>query len=266
MKFSIIGTGFIFPRHVDSITRVGGKIRHIGNTARGEGEWRDIVRKTDADCVVVLGPNDLHYSMTQEAAEAGKIVLCEKPLTIDSRDAESLAKYRNVFTVLQLRHHPIAKKLEAEINPNETYEIEMDISVYRDGAGYYHTWKGVRERSGGVLFIIGIHYFDMLLHLFGASTRTETHSLDQKTGTGVIEGKNYACNWKVSTDAPRDNQRRTFKINGVDYNFSSQDNLSYENLHTCVYEDLLQGKGIAPAQALPSIRLVEELYKNIEKA
>lgn len=260
MTFSIIGTGFIFPAHAEAIRSVGGKIRDVVNTSRGEHAWRDVMKTTDADCVVILTPNDLHFEMATAAADAGKIVLCEKPLAIKSEDAKILAAKPNIFTVLQLRHHPMVKKLKSEINNNETHDIEMDISVYRD-PHYYKIWKGMKERSGGVLFNLGIHYFDLLLYLFGEPKELATLTLDAKTGTGTIKGKNYSCRWRISTNERRDNQRRTFKINGVDHNFSSKDNLSYENLHRHVYEDLLNGTGTLPSEALKSIELVEKLYK-----
>ncbi|MCX6779486.1 MAG: Gfo/Idh/MocA family oxidoreductase [Candidatus Magasanikbacteria bacterium] len=137
----------------------------------------------------------------------------------------------------------------------------MDISVYRDEK-YYQSWKGQKERSGGVLFNLGIHYFDLLLYLFGQPRKIQTDFLDDQTGTGVIEGDNFICRWKVSTGERRDNQKRLFKINGVDYNFSSQDNLSYENLHRNVYQDLVKNVGITPKEASVSIKLVEDLYSS----
>jgi len=260
MTFSIIGTGFILPAHIEAIRHVGGKIIDVVNTAKGENVWRDMIKTTKADCIVILTPNDLHFPMAMAAAEAGKTVLCEKPLTLKSEEAKILAeKSKNIFTVLQLRHHPLVKKLKREIKPGETYEILMDISVYRDPE-YYQSWKGKTERSGGVLINLGIHYFDLLLHLFGEPEKISLSAINEKTGEGTLEGKNYRCSFKISTDAKRDEQRRVFKINGVSYNFSSKDNLSYENLHKFVYEDLLKGQGNSPQDTVPSLSLIENLY------
>jgi UDP-N-acetyl-2-amino-2-deoxyglucuronate dehydrogenase len=263
MNFSIIGTGFISPRHIEAIYYTHGKVIDIINTAHGENEWKKIIKNPKTDCIVVLTPNDLHFKMALAAAKAKKIVLCEKPLTINSKDAEILTKYPNIFTVLQLRYHPLTKelkeKISAESRKNKKYEIEMDISVYRD-KNYYKIWKGQFKRSGGVLFNLGIHYFDLLLYLFGQPEKIKTLTLNEKVGTGVIEGKNYTCRWHISTDEKRQNQRRVFKINGIDYNFSSKDNLSHENLHRFIYQDLEKGKGITPKQAIESIKLVEKLY------
>lgn len=262
MKFSIIGTGFIMPRHLEAIEHVGGQVVDIINDFRGEHHWKEIISRPEPDCFVILTPNDLHFEMTMAALENNKTVLCEKPLFLKSEQAKILADKPNVFTVLQLRYHPIAEQLKQEIKKEEKYEIEIDISVYRDEK-YYRIWKGQPERSGGILFNLGIHYFDMLLHLFGRANKVSTEKLNDKIGSGIIEGDNYVCHWRMSTDEKRNNQRRVFKINGVPYNFSSQDNLSYENLHRRVYEDLLKGKGITSREALASIELVEKLYKNV---
>jgi len=260
MNFSIIGSGFIMPRHAEAINAVGGKIIDIVNTARGEETWREAIKNPATDCVVILTPNDLHFDIAVAASEAGKIVLSEKPLTINSAQAKILAQKQAIYTVLQLRYHPQVIELRKLISPVEKYEIEMDIAVWRD-LEYYNSWKGQPKRSGGLLFNLGIHYFDLLIHLFGDAKKIATFSLSDKSASGVIVGINYLCRWWLSTDEPRETQRRVFKVNGVNYNFSSQDNLSYENLHRTVYQDLLQGKGILPAESLKSIRLVEQLYK-----
>ncbi len=264
MKFSIIGTGFIFPAHVEAIRTLGGKIRDVINTARGENAWKEMIKTTDANCVVILAPNDLHFEMATMALDAGKTVLSEKPLAINSQHIRELAKKPNIFTALQLRYHPIVKMLEKKLDPNSRHIIEMDISVYRDEK-YYAGWKGQIKRSGGVLINLGIHYFDMLIHLFGAPTEAALEYLDEKTGRGRVAGKNYACNFTVSTGEKRNNQRRVFKIDGENYNFSSQDNLSYENLHRHVYYDLIHGNGATPQEALASMELIEKLYKSYDR-
>ena len=246
---------------MEAIEYINGQVVDVINDFRDENLWREVVKKPEPDCIVILTPNDLHFEMAMTAAENDKIVLCEKPLAINSEQVKILAEKPNIFTVLQLRYHPKTQQLKKEIKQENKYEIEMDISVYRDEK-YYQIWKGQKERSGGMLFNLGAHYFDLLLYLFGPANKVLTESLSDKTGTGIIEGDNYVCRWRMSTDEKRDNQRRVFRINGVSYNFSSKDNLSYENLHRYVYEDLLRGKGITPTQVLESTELIEKLYKN----
>ena len=256
--FSIIGQGFIFPRHIQAIASIGGKFVDIISDSRYDKDWVGMIDTTKANYVVVLTPNDLHFEMILRAVEKGKIVLCEKPLTIDTSEVKRFLNSDKVFTVLQLRHHPLAKQLKEQIKPSEDYKIEMDISVFRD-KDYFTGWKGDEQRSGGILYNLGIHYFDLLLWLFGEAEKVQTDFLGEKLASGAIEGKNYRCEWRICSNAPKDRQQRTFKINGIDYNFSSQDNLSFEDLHKFVYQDLIQGKGITTREALKSMELIEKI-------
>lgn len=242
MKFSILGTGFIFPRHLKAIQEAGGEITGLN---------------TNEDCVVILTPNDTHFYYAKEYAEKGKIVLCEKPLVIKSKDAEILAQYDNIFTVMQLRYHPLIEEIKKNIKNNN--DIEIDIDVHRDRT-YFQSWKGQEQRSGGILFNIGIHYFDLLLYLFGPAQRILTTNYDEKVANGKVWGKGYQCKWRVSVMATQESQHRTFKVNGADYNFSSLDNLSYENLHQFVYRDLIKGQGIQAKDIIEVTKLVESFY------
>lgn len=263
MRFLIIGNGFIAPIHKEAIKGIQGEIVGVIDESQGKEKWKEEVAKTKADCVVILTPNDLHFEMAKFASECGKTVLCEKPLALSSEHVKILAEKPNIFTVFQLRHHPLAKELKTEISDGEEYNVEIDVSVHRD-EHYYQSWKGQKERSGGVLFNLGVHSFDLLLYLFKGAEKIKTTFLDPKTGEGIIEGKNYKCRWRISTDETKENQRRVFRINGKDYNFSSKDNLAYENLHKFVYQDLMEGQGVTPKEALKSIELIEKLYASYE--
>jgi UDP-N-acetyl-2-amino-2-deoxyglucuronate dehydrogenase len=260
MRFSIIGTGFIFPAHAEAIRHIGGKIRDVVNTGRGEKKWIEMVKTTDADCIVILTPNDLHLDMVNTAVEVGKIVLCEKPLGFNSEEVKLLIDKPNIFTVMQLQYHPDALALKNKISKDKQYEIEMDIAVHRDEK-YYQSWKGQLKRSGGILFNLGVHYFNLLIYLFGEPTEINGVNYSDKTASGKFASENYSCSWKISTEAPKENQHRIFKVNGVNYNFSSKDNLSYENLHRELYKDLLLKRGVSPQDCLSSTLLIENIYK-----
>jgi UDP-N-acetyl-2-amino-2-deoxyglucuronate dehydrogenase len=266
MKFVIIGTGFIFRDHLKAIRQTGGEIIDVCNETHGRGkEWENIVKNPEADCAVVLTPNHLHYPMAVAASDAGKIVLSEKPLALKATDVKDLASKNNIFVVQQLRYHSGYQKLKKEISADERYEIKMNISVYRD-QHYFDGWKGRIEESGGPLFVLGSHYFELLLNLFGSATAAKMDFFDGKTGQGRISGANYECAWRISVAAKIDESwKREFIINGAPVNFSKKENLAEENLHRFVYEDLLQGKGVTPAEVLPSIELIEKLYVNQTK-
>ena len=258
MKFSIIGTGFIFPKHVQAIKSVGGEIVE----AIGQGSllsWQEIIKNKKTDCVVVLAPNNLHFEIALASAKEGKIVLCEKPVALSSKEIKELMNYPDIFTIAQLRYYPVTKELKKKISQKENYKINIDISVHRD-KNYYKSWKGQKEESGGMLFNLGVHYFDLLLYLFGPARQIKTNFLTETKGEGTIEGKNYLCQWRISEEEEKEKQKRVFEINGVSYDFYSA-----ENFHTYVYKDLLEKKGITPEEALKPIELIEKIYEAYKK-
>src|SRR4030042_6141233 len=175
-KFAVIGKGFIYNKHVEAIAGIGGEIVDIVDESSGPDAWKEMVKKTKADCLVFLTPNFLHFEMAKFSAQCGKIVLCEKPLALKSEEVKILAEYPDIFTVHQLRYHPFAKELKSEIKENGNYQIEIDISVHRDDP-YWKSWIGTKEKSGGTIFNLGIHYFDLLLYLFGEPVKVSTNLL-----------------------------------------------------------------------------------------
>ena len=261
MKFSIIGKGFIYPRHEQAILETGGEIREVIDNPQNPEVWKAMIAKTDADCIVILTPNHLHFEMVKAAAGAGKIVLCEKPLALRSAEVMELTAKKDIYSVSQLRYHPVAERIKKTVDPAGHYDVEINITVFRDQS-YFDKWQGKKDSSGGLLFNLGVHYFDLLLYFFGPALRVTTEYLDEKTGYGLIEGANYFCKWRISTAGEKADQKRIFKINGEMCDFSINDSLPRKNLHFFVYQDLLQGKGITPADALPPIKLIEEIYAN----
>jgi UDP-N-acetyl-2-amino-2-deoxyglucuronate dehydrogenase len=268
MKFLLVGNGFISSKHKEAIKMVGGEIIDV---VEEKNDWRKAIKNTDADCVVILTPNDLHFEMAKAAAEAGKIVLCEKPLTIKSEDAKELEKYKNIFVVLQLRRHPLIEQIKKEIENRKDNKIKIDICFKRDDY-YARSWKGDKNRSGGFLFNVGIHYFDLLIYLFGEPKSILVEKIDEKIvngltkaeANGILNGDNYYCKWSMHINKEESGKiisKREFIINGKGYNFSSKDNLSEENLHHFVYQDLLNKKGVRPEEALKSIKLLEKIYE-----
>lgn len=268
MKFLIIGNGFIASKHKEAIGQIKGEIIGI---VKENDDWQEEIKNTIADCVVIITPNDLHFKMAKFAAECGKIVLCEKPLAIKSIDAEELGKYDNIFVVLQLRHHPLISQIKMEVENRKDNEIEINIYFKRDSY-YAQSWKGDKKRSGGFLFNIGIHYFDLLIYLFGEPKEINVEKIEERIVDGLtvaeakgkLIGSNYSCNWSMYINKEENGQivrKREFIINGKEYNFSSKDNLAEENLHYFVYKDLLENKGTKPKEALKSIKLLEKIYE-----
>jgi len=132
------------------------------------------------------------------------------------------------------------------------------------GAWYNVSWKGSDERSGGIVTNIGIHFFDLLLWLFGAVQRSDVHVREQKRAAGSLELERADVRWFLSTDAadlpfaPAPGARATFRsmtVDGATVEFSD----GFTDLHTRVYEEALAGRGFGIDDARPSIELTHRI-------
>jgi len=231
-KFAIIGSGYIFLKHVEAIRYIGGEITEVINE-NSYINWKDLIDNTKAQYIIILTPNYLHEEMAEYASKKGKIILCEKPFAIKPFEKE----YKNVFVVLQLRHHPMVEEMRKSIKDNN--KIEIDIAVWRDQE-YHDGWKGDIRKSGGIDFNLGIHYFDLVYYLLGDNKMELTVNLTTKSK-------------KPS---------RNITINGKTFNLSSKENLSEENLHRFVYEDLIKGKGVKPCELKKLTKIIYERQRD----
>ena len=261
-RFGVIGLGFIFNKHLEAIEANGGQIvvgcdidkskkDKLPNGAKFTADWKKI---KDVDIVSILTPNHLHKEMAQFYADKGITVLVEKPPVINSNDLAELSSYDNIFAVLQLRYHPELLKWKERIQPDEPYAVEMKILVRRDD-WYFESWKANEKESGGLLFNIGIHYFDALAFLFGQRKDSKNIDLRTKQAAGLLSLGNATIDWQISLTATMDNQQRLLKINGENLNL----NQNFENLHTQVYKELLRGRGVLLRKCQETINLIETI-------
>src|ERR1700748_1950863 len=96
LRAAVIGTGFMGRVHlealrrvefVDVVTVVGRELQSARRLGEGFGveaadDYREVLRDTSIDAVHICTPNAAHYAMAKDALQAGKHVLCEKPLSV----------------------------------------------------------------------------------------------------------------------------------------------------------------------------------------
>jgi UDP-N-acetyl-2-amino-2-deoxyglucuronate dehydrogenase len=120
------------------------------------------------------------------------------------------------------------------------------------------------EKSGGIATNIGIHFFDLLMWLFGDVQSSVLHLKEDKRMSGFIELKNANVKWFLSTDRndlPEEISKkgiptfRSITVDGEQIQFSE----GFTDLHTQVYEETLKGNGFGLEDARPSITLVQKL-------
>ena len=140
-------------------------------------DWRDLVRDPEVDAVYVATPVRLHAEQATAAAEAGKHVLCEKPMALDVGQCERMlaaARGHGVrLGVAYYRHHyPIVARLRALVASGEIGRpvlCQVDVFEPFDAApGDPRAWLlDKAEAGGGPMMDFGCHRLEVLLDLFG---------------------------------------------------------------------------------------------------
>jgi UDP-N-acetyl-2-amino-2-deoxyglucuronate dehydrogenase len=233
--------------------------RHLEKLRRGPDHER-------VHYVSVCSPNYLHDAHTRLALRVGADAICEKPLVINPWNLDGLQELeeetgKRIYTVLQLRLHPalVAFRERLQAQPGKRHVVQLAYLTAR-GRWYDVSWKGVEERSGGIVTNIGIHFFDLLLWLFGPVQHAAVHLREAKRAAGTLTLANADVRWYLSAEsvdlpfAAEPGKRTTFRsiaVDGEQLEFSE----GFTDLHTRVYEEVLQGRGFSVADARPSIEL-----------
>ena len=238
-----------FDRHLDKLRRQGKGI----------------------DYVSICSPNYLHDSHIRFALRQHADAICEKPLVLNPWNVDALQEIENetgkkVYTILQLRLHPSIVALRDKVlngPKDKIYDVDLTYITSR-GHWYHISWKGDVSKSGGIATNIGIHFFDMLLWIFGEVKQVTVHELTPDVGSGYIELERARVNWKLSINydhvpaSIRQKGKRTYRslvMNNEEIEFSD----GFTELHTKSYEAILAGNGFGLHDARPSIVLVHKI-------
>src|SRR4051812_39880425 len=227
-------------------------------------------RLSEADRVhyiSICSPNYLHDAHIRLALRVGAHAICEKPMVINPWNLDALQELERetggrVHTVLQLRLHPDLIALRARLQQEPAAKRHDVCLTYVTARGRWYdvSWKGSDERSGGIVTNIGIHFFDLLLWLFGPASSCEVHMRDQRRVAGYLELERATVRWFLSADsadlpfAPEPGARTTFRsitVDGHEVEFSE----GFTDLHTRVYEEVLAGRGFGIDDGRPAIEL-----------
>lgn len=294
--FALIGVaGFIAPRHLQAIRDTGNnlvaaldKFDSVGimdSYFPGADFFTEFERfdrhldklrreKRKVDFVSICSPNYLHDSHIRFALRQQADAVCEKPLVLNPWNLDALAEIEKetghrVFTILQLRLHPAIQNLRDEIErgpADKHYSVSLEYITSR-GHWYHHSWKGDEAKSGGIATNIGIHFFDMLIWIFGNPTQTPTADLKDDQASGTLHLRRATVSWKLSINAAHlppavaAAGKRTFRslrIGDREIEFSD----GFTDLHTACYRQILEGKGFGLEDARPSIEVVHAFREN----
>jgi UDP-N-acetyl-2-amino-2-deoxyglucuronate dehydrogenase len=293
MNFALIGVaGYIAPRHLQAIKDTGHTLvvaldksdsvgildrffpeasffteferfdRHVEKLRRGPADQR-------IHMVTICSPNYLHDAHIRFALRVRADAICEKPLVLEPWNVDALMEceqeyQKRIWTILQLRLHPaiIALK-EAVASSQAVHDIDLTYVTSR-GRWYFHSWKGEEQKSGGVTMNIGIHFFDMLMWIFGPPKLSTVNLLEETRAAGYLELARARVRWFLSVDhhdlpagavQSGKTTHRSLVMDGQEVEFSE----GFTDLHRKSYECILAGQGFGLADVRPSIQLVHDI-------
>lgn len=289
-KFGLIGAaGYIAPRHMQAIKETGNSLEvaldlhdSVGILDRyhPEASFFTEIERFDRhidklrrrgnglDYVSICSPNYLHDSHIRMALRNECDVICEKPIVLNPDNLEFLEILeqetgKKVNNILQLRLHKAIADLKNTIDPNKTYEVDLSYITSR-GLWYHYSWKGDKTKSGGLATNIGIHFFDMLIWVFGSVLENKMYASEKDIMSGFLRLERANVKWFLSCNeeyvprASREQGHKTFRslqIGENSFDFST----GFTDLHTRSYEHILSGEGFGIEDTKPSIALAHAI-------
>jgi predicted dehydrogenase len=209
----IIGCGAILIRHIEAIEdnknfklkalcdSDGNVLSETHNKYGGDGytDYREMIDKSDINFVVVATPNSLHFEQSKYALENGCDVLVEKPVSLNPEEVRLLSDIaesngRKAYTVLQVRLNPTVKALKKVLDEGVLGEIR-GISLtqrWQRPYEYFTGWRSIPMIGGGTLYECGIHYMDVMCHLFGKPKVKSSITYNTKHSDCQIEDTIYS--------------------------------------------------------------------------
>jgi UDP-N-acetyl-2-amino-2-deoxyglucuronate dehydrogenase len=291
--FALIGAaGFIAPRHLKAIKETGNKLVAALDKFDSVGimdsyfpeasffvEFERFDRHLEKlnrsgnpiDYLSICSPNYLHDSHIRFGLRQGANVICEKPLVLNPWNVEALDEIqretgKKAYNILQLRLHPDILALKEKVqssDPGKIFDFDLAYITSR-GNWYYTSWKGDVQKSGGIATNIGIHFFDMLIWIFGNVKENIVHLHTHDRAAGFLQLERARVRWFLSInedtlpESVKAKGQRTYRsitMEGTEIEFSE----GFTDLHTKSYQAILDGNGFNLTEALPSIELAHAI-------
>ena len=213
---------FDLPRAVEMTVVVGRNADAVASAAEKWGwaesatDWREVIARDDIDIVDIVTPGDSHAEISIAALEAGKHVLCEKPLANTVAEAEAMAeaaeraRARGIRSMVGFtyRRVPAVTLLRDMIAEGAVGTVQQVRAAYRQDwlvdPGMPLAWRLQKEHAGsGALGDIGAHIIDMTQFVTGLGVERVSGTIDtivkerplQAAGSGLsgAAGEGYGA-------------------------------------------------------------------------
>lgn len=163
--------------------------------------YEEILQDSNVNTVLIATPNDSHRDIAIAALKAGKHVICEKPVTLNSRQLEEIIEtaetYNKVFVVHQNRRwdedYLVMKKLYEEDILGDVFHIETRVQGSRGIPG---DWRHQKEYGGGMMLDWGVHLIDRILVMIKEKITSVHCKMSYVQGNDVDDGFRLTINFE----------------------------------------------------------------------
>ncbi len=233
IRWGFLGAGSIATRFGTGFQEIqGGEILAIGSRTDSRRQaladlfsiprqyetYEELVADPDIDVIYVATPHNLHYENSILALEAGKAVLCEKPFTINLREAAevvAVARQRDLFLMeaMWTRYIPLIREVKRMVVEGEIGELTLLVADFGGRAtGPYRGRISDPALGGGALLDVGVYPVSLASYLFEtAPTHIETlahlqEGIDVRGGMlfGYPAGQMAICYSSVGDNTPQE--------------------------------------------------------------
>ncbi len=177
----------IASRDSEKAERIAGEL----NIPVSYGSYEELLADDSIDAIYNPLPNHLHVPWTMKAMEAGKHVLCEKPIAMNSDEAESLLQKSREFPGLKVmeafmyRFHPQWNKVQSLIKKREIGTVQSIHSVFTYFNDDPDNIRNSPTMGGGGLMDIGCYCISLSRFLFGSEPDSTFGKIDMDPDYGV---------------------------------------------------------------------------------
>ena len=214
MRLGLIGCGIIGILRAEAIAQLpgfqlvavadadGARARAVADRFKAamDVEWKNLVRRPDVDAVIVSTPPPLHAQMCIEALEAGKHVLCEKPLARSPEEARPILEAaersgRLLATGFNYRFYPAIVKAREILDSGLIGELDhiRSYTGHPGGREFSHPWvHDVNVMGGGALVDNGIHTIDLTRYFLGEVSEVKGFATSNVWGFAGCEDNAFA--------------------------------------------------------------------------
>jgi predicted dehydrogenase len=208
IRFAVVGCGHIGKRHIEMISRnknaelvaicdilppeelnLSPEIRLAIDSSQVSyfSQYTLLNTRCSFDVLNICTPNGFHARMAVHALKAGRHVVIEKPMALNTADVREILRTaedfgKNVFCVMQNRYSPPSVWIKDLVKSGKLGRIFMvQVNCYwnRDGRYYREdSWHGKKALDGGTLFTQFSHFIDLMYWLFGDITNIRSRFAD----------------------------------------------------------------------------------------